>query len=188
MNELKEFDLVSRSVHKPVQVEWITAPLAPGCTDTIHRTISSASVVISASWPTEKISADIAYWHECSSRDIDALKIVVNFQRKYINYQALYNAFLLGTLSEDEFDKEADGYIAEERAIAPEVLAPIIERLHRLLDFTLSDREIAEYLEVDRNSMSQAFSLIHRGSKERIGDLPRTLAFLDTYPKTIPQG
>lgn len=149
------------------QVDWFSASNLVGERDMLHRTISSATSVVSTmSWPTSFVTGKLDAWHESLQADINALKTVANFQRKYINYQATYNAFLLGTLTEDEFDVESDAYISEERKVDAVELAPLIDRLKRLLDFELTDRELGEYLEVDSESFQRAV--------DALGDL-RTL-------------
>lgn len=147
--------------------------------DMIHRTIATSSAVMSVkSWPMAQVAQSLKARYSDILADLAALTTVVNFQRKYINYQATYSAFLLGTLSEEEFEQESDAFLVEERSLPPEEIAPMIERIDRLLDFSLTDREIGEYLEVDRASLEAGLSylrdkarLLHANDQPSLGFL-----------------
>jgi hypothetical protein len=141
------------------QVEWYRAGVI-GAVDTIQRTVASPTSVRTLCLPTAVVASQLNAWHDNLQADINALKVVTKFQRKYINYQATYNAFLLGTLTEDEFDVESDAYVSEEKKVDPLNLAPIVERLKRLLEFPLTDRELGEYLEVDYESIVAAIKVV----------------------------
>lgn len=160
---------------------WRSAPLTNDV-DMIHRTITSFNSTTVMSWPTVYVNSAIAAHGLDRQADIDALRTVVNFQRKYINYQATYSAFLLGTLTESEFEAESDAYIAEERSVQPELLAPLVARLDRLLEFHLHDRELAEYLEVDQESMQQAVKLL--GGRLALPGAAINVADVDLIPSS----
>jgi len=161
------------------QTDWLPASFQGGEVDLIHRTITNASTVIShAALPTAHVHNKLLAWHDSLMADVDALVNVAVFQRKYINYQATYNAFLLGALSEEEFEEESDAHMVEEKQFPPEVLAPVLKRLERLLPFDLNQRELGEYLEADQKSIQQALEyLSHQPMLESEDKLHKLISF-----------
>lgn len=147
-----DFLFCSSAVAQPNSGEY-------GCvTDTLHRRIydtSTMSLTVRI-WQTSEVEARILAWGDQNNQDILLLKAVTTWQRKYINYQATYSAYLLGALTEEEFEIESAPYICELKEIAPSNLAPAIGRLKRLLDFELGEGELAEFFEVDACAISQA--------------------------------
>ncbi|GJI96182.1 hypothetical protein RugamoR57_29000 [Duganella caerulea] len=135
--------------------------IPPFRSDTVHRVVIDTAtkyVSINSYQTTELVSAfgSAAFQSHC---DVEALKVVANWQRKYINYQSVYSAYLIGALDDKEFEEEANAYVSEARSVSPESLVDIVGRLNRLLDFKLSDSEMAEYLEVDTESVEKALNL-----------------------------
>jgi hypothetical protein len=128
----------------------------------VHRIAVNTSTrsVFIQSWKTAELNSHLDLWRADKDRDIEALKIVANWQRKYINYQAVYSAYLIGAINEQQFEAEAEEYVSGAARIEPKLIAPLISRLHRLLDFKLNDNEIAEYLEVDLDSVTKALDLL----------------------------
>ena len=146
---------------------WVTSPIRGPSgvvvdSDKIHRVMTSTSTSIATvySWDTNEVQTVLMAWRLEYQQDIDALKQVTKAQRKHIDYQAVYSAFLIGAISEDEFEQESETYVAEERFVPVEILAPIVSRVNRLLDFEISNNELAEYLEVDSDSISAALQLL----------------------------
>jgi hypothetical protein len=137
--------------------------------DTLHRKIydtSTKSLTVGV-WQTREVEARILAWGEEKDRDIAILKSVANWQRKYINYQATYSAYLLGALTEEEFELESSPYISEIKEVPPSELVPAIGRVKRLLDFDLGESELAEFFEVDAETVSLALSYwAHSPEKE----------------------
>jgi hypothetical protein len=154
---------LSETTQQPrVLRDFTKSTLSDDCFDMIHRVVidTSSKKFAVKSWNTRDFEAALCIrdWHY--HRDIQALKLVTNWQRKYINYQAVYSAYLIGALTEEEFAADSEEFISESKSVAPETIAPLIVRFNALLDFKLNDNEIAEYLEVDYESVSQAMDLI----------------------------
>lgn len=129
--------------------------------DTMHRIqIDSSTIVTCQFWDTNDVRDQLVASHDSLYKDIDALKVVVNWQRKSLNYQSVYNAYLIGLMTEEEFDKESDSYISEIKEAPIDQVAEVVQRLDRLLDFKLSEAELAEHLEVPLEAVEQAVNML----------------------------
>lgn len=159
-----------------VELRAVSTAAGAGMTevvDTIRRTITSprSSVTVSTVWPTALIEAQMFAWHRNVQEDVDALKRVARYQHKCLNYQATYNAFLLGALTEEEFDEESNAFISEPQTMEVSELSSLLVRLRRLLDFPLSDVELGEYLEVDNSSLARAVASLENMSAEKLAEI-----------------
>lgn len=129
--------------------------------DKIYRVQTTSGMgTIYQYWDTESVRDMLSAAHESLHRDVQALKIVVNWQRKSLCYQSVYNAYLLGAINEGEFEEESDAYISETKTLPIQDVADVIVRLDRLLDFELGNAELAEHLEVPIQSVEQAVQLL----------------------------
>jgi len=105
---------------------------------------------------TSEFSRHIDEYAGNTKADINALKSFAAWQRKYIDFQATYAAFLLGAISEDEFETDSQQYAPKIRDLPQESIAFEIDRLSKLLEFDLRVTEMAEYLEVNPSAVSLA--------------------------------
>ena len=92
--------------------------------------------------------------------DIIILRKIIFYLRNKINYQSLYTAFLLGTLSEEEFEEESEKFIVQQKDISVETVASEIKRIHNLawLDFSISD--YADYFQCSQDIVQEALNKI----------------------------
>jgi hypothetical protein len=132
--------------------------------DTITRTLidSTTQSVYSSSWPTEDINRQIEWYLSRKNDDVASLKKYANWQRKYIDFQATYTAYLLGALTEEEFENESQQYAPDIKSLTVEQVLPEIGRLTRLLDFDLRATELSEYLETEPSVINKALELVNK--------------------------
>lgn len=126
--------------------------------DTLTRTIVDGVTqsIYSASWPTAEVNKGIEWYLSKRNEDVSVLQKYAKWQRKYIDFQATYAAFLLGAISEDEFETDSQQYAPNIREIATDELIPKIEHLAELLDFDLRASELAEYFETEQSIANKA--------------------------------
>jgi hypothetical protein len=86
--------------------------------------------------------------------DIAALQDVVMWQKHLLDYQALNNAYQLGTMTADEFEAEAENFVSD--YVEPDVrsVTELVGRLHRLLPFKMSVSEYADFFRVEPLAMN----------------------------------
>lgn len=128
--------------------------------DMLHRTVvdSTTKSLTIASWPTIEAMSYFRQKQLSYDEDIEILKKITEWQHRNIEYQATYSAYLLGAIDEAEFEIDSQEYVSEIKEIPPEQIAPTIEKIVSLLSFQLSPSELAEYFEVDLNTINQALS------------------------------
>lgn len=135
---------------------WISTPDA----DMVHRTYKSdltKSYTIK-SWPASEIEWQVSQYLNTKEQDIATLQQYATWQRHYIDFQATYAAFLLGALSEEEFEADSQQYAPNIKDVEPDSLVASIERLSTLLEFELRASELAEFFQVDQSVVNNAMN------------------------------
>ena len=92
---------------------------------------------------------------------IELLRSVILWMQAKINYQALYTAYLLNSsMSEDEFEKQADKFTVHQKDIPVEQIASGIKRIRSLtwMEFSVSD--YASYFQCSEESVQDALRKI----------------------------
>lgn len=106
-------------------------------------------------------------WLRLKDGQIAILTSAIKAQRKVIDYNSHYTAYLVGQTSEEEFEKAAAQFAYHpDEGIDQDVLASRIECLVELtgIDFTVSD--LAGIFECDAGTIRQAVGLI-QGQHQR---------------------
>lgn len=128
---------------------------------------STQAFSISA-WKSTDIREKITTWALEKERDIFELKSVTKWQKKCLDYQSVYNAYLLGAISEDEFEHDSDEYTSDLRSLAQDEIISTVERLNKLLDFKLTIDDIASYLQTEPSAIAEAIYVLKNSQCERI--------------------
>lgn len=133
--------------------------------DVVHRTVFDTLTNSFSHISCRTSDALFQFTHYLNEKeeDIAALKIIANWQHRQIDYQSVYTAFLLGALTEEEFEIESEPFVSQFKEIPTFKLAKILKRLDTVLDFKLSPSEYSEYLEVEPNAIEKAEALIAAG-------------------------
>ncbi len=87
--------------------------------------------------------------------DIQILANVVKSQKKLIEYNAIYNAFLLGQISEEEFIEESENYAYSPKNIDNQIL---LNKLKCLLKYTgdvFTSSELAEIFQCKHENVEE---------------------------------
>lgn len=100
-----------------------------------------------------------AYFARCSE-DISMLCSVIFWQKKTIDFQALHTALLLNSVSEDEFQKEAEKFIVHQKDVPPEVVASVVERIDSLIGFKFDTSDYADYFQCTQENVVAGLRLL----------------------------
>jgi hypothetical protein len=93
-------------------------------------------------------------------QDVKLLCSVILWQKKTIDYQALYTAFLLNSLSEEEFEEEAEKFTVHQNDVLPEKIASDIERLDSLIGIKFDTSDYADYFQCSQQNVMAGLRLI----------------------------
>jgi precorrin-6B methylase 1 len=129
--------------------------------DMIHRTVADVSTIGFSiqSWDTNIVNIQIAQWCADQSRNVEILKTVVKAQHRQIQYQSYHTAYVMGSLSEADFETESDAFVCEQLTMEPSAVADVVSRLDQLLELKFEDSELAEYFQIELASVIEGRSL-----------------------------
>jgi hypothetical protein len=109
---------------------------------------------------TKTVRDDLnAYGDQCR-QDVDLLCSVILWQKKTIDYQALHTAFLLNSLSEEAFEKEAEKFIIHQKEVPPKMIASMVGRLVSLIGNMFDTSDYADYFRCTQQNVMTGLSLI----------------------------
>ena len=109
------------------------------------------------------------------TQDIGLLSSVIFWQKKTIDYQALNMAFMMDSLSEEDFEKEAEKFVVRQKEVQPALIASFIEHLDLLTGLKLDTSDYADYFQCSQKNVMAGLSLI---------DNPHFVAMLPSPEKT----
>ena len=94
------------------------------------------------------------------SQDIDLLCSVIYWQKRTIDYQALHTAFLLNSLSEEEFEQEADKFTVRQKNVPSDKIAFVVERLDSLIGIEFDTSDYSDYFECSQENVIAGLRLL----------------------------
>jgi len=97
----------------------------------------------------------------------DTLKEVILSQRKSLQYQGVYNAFVLGQLSEEEFDSAAKKFSYKPKSADICLLSSKISILFDATQIDYSPSELADLFQCNSNDISKAIHLLPQDNAGR---------------------
>ena len=155
-----QFDLCDISEFED-SVKWAVADGLnwPHGTDRIVRYVTTSSIGMPVS-PCKNwniISAYQAALHE-QDEDIRYLKAITKWQKHRLDYQAVYNAYLLEAIDETEFLEEADKFSSTYREVNPSEIISGIEKISKLVPFSLDLSDYADFFGVETETVRAAFA------------------------------
>jgi hypothetical protein len=109
---------------------------------------------------TQTVRDDLSAFSYRYYQDLRLLSSVILWQKKIIDYQALYTAFLLNSLSEDEFELESEKFIVHQKDVLPEKIASDIERLDSLIGIKFDTSDYADYFQCSQQNVMAGLRLI----------------------------
>lgn len=123
-------------------------------TDVQSRTITFAY------YDTQTIKDDLERFRCQYAQDVKLLSSVILWQKKTIDYQALYTAFLLNSISEEIFEEEAEKFMVHQQVMLPEKIAADIDRLDSLIGVKFDTSDYADYFQCSQQNVMEALRLI----------------------------
>lgn len=99
-----------------------------------------------------------AYWllYEDLQCDVEVLSDVIKSQKRLLDYNGHYNAFLMGQISEDEFMEISDKFAYRPRNINIEELADKLNRFFKYIGLEFLPSELSEIFRCDPKSIEAA--------------------------------
>ena len=91
---------------------------------------------------------------------LSVLLDIIRGQGKQLEFDGYYISYLLGNLTEEEFDVIARTFVSETREIPVEELKDKVRVLHALRGHDTSIREMAQYLHCSEDAVVRALQLL----------------------------
>jgi Trp operon repressor len=91
---------------------------------------------------------------------LSTLLDIIREQGKQLEFDGYYISYLLGNLTEEEFQEIAQGFVAETHEMPFEVLKDKVRILNALRGQDLSVREMAQYLHCSEDDIVRALQLL----------------------------
>lgn len=113
---------------------------------------SAKSVSVSAT-NTQTILDGMNAYRRNHLQDIELLGSVISWQKRTIDYQALHMAFLLNSLSEEDFEQESEKFIVRQGAVDPSMIAAVVEKLDTLVGLRLDTSDYADYFQCTQENV-----------------------------------
>jgi hypothetical protein len=93
-------------------------------------------------------------------QNTELLCSVIYWQKRTIDYQALYAAFLLDSLSEEDFEQEAEKFTIHQKRILPEKIAFDIEQLDSLIGIKFDTSDYSDYFQCSQENVMEGLRLL----------------------------
>jgi len=97
-------------------------------------------------------------------KDIAILSSVIYWQKRTIDFQALHTAFLLNSISEEDFEQEAEKFAIRQHRVNPETIAFFIDRLDNLLEIDFDTSDYADYFKCTPKNVLEGLRLLLKES------------------------
>lgn len=123
--------------------------------------LESTSSVNASICKTEDFEAVLAGWANERLQDIDSLKAVVRWQHSVIDYNAVYQAYLMDQLTDDEFELEAEKFVYDTKSVDPNDLAAKIQRVYQLTNIQYTPSDLGDLFQCEHSEVMRALALVH---------------------------
>jgi len=130
-----------------------------------HRTNSVASM------PTQD------FVNSCRSifeQDISLLSRVIVWQRRTIEYNALYTAFLLDAMTEEEFEEESEKFLVRKQHVDVSKIASEISRIEKLTGLEFDTSDYAGFFSCSQENVMQGMASL-KAQERFLSVLPERL-------------
>lgn len=93
-------------------------------------------------------------------QDISLLSRVIVWQRRTIEYNALYTAFLLDAMTDDEFEEEANKFLVTQQSVDASQIASEMSRIEELTELKFDTSDYADFFRCSQENVMQGMSLL----------------------------
>lgn len=142
-------------------------------------TDSMSQSLVSQTWRTADFMHGAVVWANQRSEEINLLTDFAAWQKQKLDYDGVYNAWLLEAISEEEFVEEAAKFAVVLREPDPERVVDLANKLVSLLPFELTTADLAEFFQTEPRSVLQAIADNGNSSEKLRALLPSHLTALD---------
>jgi len=87
---------------------------------------------------------------------------IIKEQGRQLEFDGYYISYLLGNLTQEEFEETAKTFITEPKATSPEAIMDRVQMLYTLRGHDISIREMAQYLHCDEEIVVKALQLLQK--------------------------
>lgn len=113
---------------------------------------------------TQTVKDSLSTYLDRFQQDIGLLRSVILWQKRTIDYQALYTALLLNSLSDEEFEEESEKFTVHQKNVEPEKIASDVERLYSLIGINFDTSDYADFFQCDQQNVMNGLNLIQHSS------------------------
>lgn len=117
--------------------------------DFLCRVNHSAASTTVTTWQTAHVAELISAKFVQYESSIETLRSVIYWQKNRLDYDSVHSAYLLGTLTEEEFLEEADKFMRDTVRLPSPVIAEQVAKIEQALNDRLSPSDYADYLGVE---------------------------------------
>ncbi len=130
--------------------------------DVLVRYVSQdgAKSIAVASTKTQTIREGLSHYFDNHQVEIAILTSVIIWQKRTLDFQALHTAFLLNSISEEDFENESEKFIIHQQHVEPERIAFVIDRMHALLGFRFDTSDYADYFKCTQKNVMEGLRLL----------------------------
>jgi len=85
---------------------------------------------------------------------------IIGSQKKQLEYNGYYNSFLLGQLSEEQFEKISRQHIIQPKSIPLDLLSDKINIVRNFVDPEVTPKDMAQYFECEEEDILKSIKLL----------------------------
>jgi hypothetical protein len=97
--------------------------------------------------------------------DVGLLVSLSRWQRRQLDYEALYRKFLIGAISEEMFSKLSEEFVVEKRHVSKEIMVNKIKRIEELTGFVMESDDYANFFKCPFECVLDAISQVDNDNK-----------------------
>lgn len=109
---------------------------------------------------TQTIRDGLDTYHNQHKQDINLLRSVIFWLRNNLDYDGVYTAFLLGCLSEEEFEEESEKFTVYEEFVDPIKIAQDIQKMYSLIGVDFDTSDYAGYFKCSQENVMEGLKLL----------------------------
>ncbi|WP_035952013.1 hypothetical protein [Burkholderia multivorans] len=128
--------------------------------------------IVGQRWDTADFMRGVMQWANDRTGEVDLLASFAAWQKSKLDYNAVYTAWLMEAMSEEEFEEEALKYTVEIDDQDPRRVVQVAEKLANLLPFEISTSDLAAFLHADPRAVLDSIARFGQHSEKLRALLP----------------
>lgn len=135
-------------------------------------TDSQTQSLVTYRWNTSEFMHGVVSWANQRTEEVELLTSFAVWQRRKLDYDGVYAAWLLEAISEEEFVEEASKFAVVLGEQDPETVVEVANKLVSLLPFELTTADLAEFLRTEPRAVLEAIASSDNSSEKLKALLP----------------